>query len=172
MAVKTYTWVTLWFILIPLVEQCDGSLCFKILRHGGDLRWIWEPYNISQIVRNPFIIFLQAPEEGDQFANSQALMNVIETVLSFLYFSLTRIQWPPASLVGFASAIFTLTRPIMYWTQGYHCNYCMTEHNDSETVLSYLIIPSLLWVIVPSIIIYVLGRDICAQLRFADRVIM
>ena len=69
MALKTYTWITLWFLLTAPVIMWDVSYC--LLRYvscacslcnispargmfrprsmvGGDLHWIWEPYGLYQ----------------------------------------------------------------------------------------------------------------------------
>ncbi|KAG6376553.1 hypothetical protein JVT61DRAFT_1528 [Boletus reticuloceps] len=68
MAVKTYTWITLWFLLTAPVILWDATYCFmrycsRILKLcdisltprprsmvGGDLHWIWEPYGKYQDV--------------------------------------------------------------------------------------------------------------------------
>lgn len=55
-------------------------------------------------------------------------MNVIETVLNFEYLYLAhtsaygsaKICHPTAPLVGFAAAIMTLSKTLLYWLQGEH----------------------------------------------------
>lgn len=70
MSVKTYTWITFWFLLTAPVVLWDATYCFmryvgcvicavssqptERLRPrsmvGGDLHWIWEPYGLYQNV--------------------------------------------------------------------------------------------------------------------------
>ncbi|KIK50528.1 hypothetical protein GYMLUDRAFT_51132 [Collybiopsis luxurians FD-317 M1] len=170
MAVKTYTWVSLWFLLTAPVILWDAGYCFMRPRSmiGGDLHWFWEPYTIYQKVH--LLYGVLALEKGEGFTNAQALMNVIETFLNFLYLYLAHFsEWPPAALIGLTSSALTLAKTILYYAQEYYCNYCTTGHNDWQTLVSYWIFPNVFWIIVPSFIIYVLGRDICAQLTLADK---
>ncbi|KAF9065155.1 hypothetical protein BDP27DRAFT_1332374 [Rhodocollybia butyracea] len=167
MAVKTHTWISLWFLLTTPVIMWDVSYCFMRPRSmvGGDLHWIWEPYGIYQNLYG-----IPALTEGNGFTNAQSLLNVIETLLNVIYLYLAHIaQWPPATLVGFTGAALTLAKTVLYWAQEYYCNFCATGQNDAYTMVVYWIIPNGLWIVFPAIITYVLGKDLIAQLTFADK---
>ncbi|KAJ3731445.1 hypothetical protein DFJ43DRAFT_1078735 [Lentinula guzmanii] len=170
MAVKTYNWISLWFLLTTPIILWDVGYCFMRPRSmiGGDLHWIWEPYGIYQNV--DLLYGIPALEEGNGFTNAQSLMNIFETILNLTYLYLAHISsWPPATLIGFGSASLTLSKTILYWAQEYFCGYCAVGQNDMKSLIVYWIIPNGLWLLFPSLIIYTLGKDLCAQLMFADR---
>ncbi|KAE9407348.1 hypothetical protein BT96DRAFT_963164 [Gymnopus androsaceus JB14] len=170
MAVKTYTWISLWFLITTPVIMWDVGYCFMRPRSmvGGDLHWIWEPYAIYQNV--DLVYGIPALTAGNGFTNAQSLMNVIETLLNVIYLYLAHVSaWPPATLIGFTSAALTLAKTVLYWAQEYYCNFCATGQNDAYTMLVYWVIPNGFWIVVPAIIVYVLGNDLCAQLTFADK---
>ncbi|KAJ3917458.1 hypothetical protein F5877DRAFT_44629 [Lentinula edodes] len=175
MAVKTYTWISIWFLLTTPVILWDVGYCFMRPRSmvGGDLHWIWEPYGIYQNVSlsDCYILYgIPALEEVTGFTNAQSFMNIIETILNVVYLYLAHVSsWPAATLIGFGSASLTLSKTMLYWAQEYFCGYCATGQNDLRTLVVYWIIPNGLWLLFPSLIIYTLGKDLCAQLVFADR---
>ncbi len=77
------------------------------------------------------------------FLISTALMNLIETALNISYLYLAHIShWPAASLIGFASAIMTLSKTILYWVQEYYCNYCAVGHNKLQDLLVFWVFPN------------------------------
>ncbi|EGN94308.1 hypothetical protein SERLA73DRAFT_188111 [Serpula lacrymans var. lacrymans S7.3] len=170
MAVRTHIWVTLWFVLTAPVIFWDVGYCLMRPRSmvGGDLHWIWEPYGIYQNI--DFVYGLKALESGDGFTNAQSFLNIIETLMNLAYVYLAHVShWEPAPLLGFAAATMTLSKTVLYWAQEYYCGYCAVGHNSFEDLLVYWIIPNGLWLIVPTLIIIRLGKDISASLRVASR---
>ena len=72
-----------------------------------------------------------------------ALMNIIETLLNLYYlYSQHVLSSPSAPLVGFASAVMTLSKTILYWAQEYYCGGCAIGHNDLNTLFWFWIIPN------------------------------
>ena len=70
-------------------------------------------------------------------------MNLIETALNFAYLYLIHIkQWPPAAVIGFAAAVMTLSKTLLYGMQEYYCNYCMIGHNTFMDILVMWILPN------------------------------
>ncbi|KAJ7843109.1 hypothetical protein B0H14DRAFT_2779466 [Mycena olivaceomarginata] len=122
MPVKTYTWVSLWFLLTAPIIAWDVGYCFMRPRsmEGGDLHWIWAPYSIYQNVYG-----VAALEHGDGFTNAQSLLNE------------------------------------------YYCNYCAVGHNSLRDLIQYWIIPNGFWLVVPSFIVWRLGKDLVADLNLA-----
>ena len=49
---------------------------------------------------------------------------------------------PAAPLLGFASAVMTLSKTVLYWLQEYYCGGCAGGHNDLQTLIVYWIIPN------------------------------
>lgn len=122
--------------------------------------------------------------------NEIALLNVIETLLNIAYVYLAHVaQWPPATLIGLGAAIMTLSKTILYWAQEYYCGFCAVGHNNASDLFFLWIIPNgcvhlisclffsficrslnphcSLWIIVPTLIIARLGKDLADSLNFA-----
>ncbi|KAJ7097615.1 hypothetical protein C8R44DRAFT_949142 [Mycena epipterygia] len=170
MAVKTHTWISLWFLLTVPVILWDVGYCFMRPRsmEGGDLHWIWAPYSIYQNVR---VYGVEALKRGDGFTNAQSLLNVVETLLNIFYLYTAHVTaWPPAPLVGFTAAAMTLSKTVLYWAQEYYCNYCAVGHNTLKDLIVYWIIPNGFWLLVPSLILVRLGKDLAADLTLANKV--
>jgi len=169
MAVKTYTWVSLWFLITAPVIAWDAGYCFMRPRSmiGGDLHWIWEPYGIYQNI--DLVYGVRAYEERNGFTNAQSFLNVIETVMNIVYLYLAHVSSSPvAPVVGFAAIVMTLSKTVLYWMQEYFCGGCAVGHNTTRDLIVYWIIPNGLWLVVPSAIVYVLGRDIANALKFSS----
>jgi len=133
---------------------------------GGDLHWIWAPYSTYQKV--DFVYGLPAFERGDGFPNAQSLMNIIETIMNLVYLYTAHVTaWPAAPLIGFTAAALTLAKTVLYWAQEYYCNYCAVGHNSVNVLIQYWIIPGGIWIVVPSFIIWRLGKDLVADLNVA-----
>ncbi|KAL1717773.1 hypothetical protein EV715DRAFT_253387 [Schizophyllum commune] len=151
-AMARHTWISLWFL---------------ITAPGGDLHWIWKPYEIYQEI--DWVYGVRALEDGDGFPNAQAFLNIIETILNLIYLYLAHVSSSPkAPLIGFAAATMTLWKTVLYWLQELFCSGtgCMTAHNKW---LDMVVFYYLLWLIFPSIIVYTLGKDIAHSLWAASR---
>ncbi|KZT25890.1 hypothetical protein NEOLEDRAFT_1064358 [Neolentinus lepideus HHB14362 ss-1] len=166
MAPKIHTWISLWFLLTTPVIFWDASYCFMRPRSmkGGDLHWIWKPYEIYQEV--DYVYGVKALQEGDGFPNAQSFLNVVETLFNILYIYLVHLSpSPTAPLIGFASATMTLSKTALYWLQEYYCAGCSVGHNNLIDLIVYWVIPNGLWLVFPSLIVYQLGKDISGALR-------
>lgn len=70
-------------------------------------------------------------------------MNLIETTLNFAYLYLVHVkQWPAAAVIGFAAAVMTFSKTLLYVVQEYYCNYCMIGHNTFVDVVMLWILPN------------------------------
>ncbi|KAF7976152.1 hypothetical protein HWV62_7465 [Athelia sp. TMB] len=135
---------------------------------GGDLHWIWKPYEIYQEV--DYIYGVKALTEGDGFPNAQSFMNIVETALNLAYlYSAHVTSWAPAPIIGFGAAVMTLSKTMLYGLQEYYCNGCSTGHNSFNDMIVYYYIPNGLWIVVPTLIVLRLGKDIAASLKIADK---
>ncbi|KAF8153995.1 hypothetical protein B0H34DRAFT_719956 [Crassisporium funariophilum] len=170
MAVKTHTWISLWFLLTVPVIAWDVGYCFMRPRSmkGGDLHWIWKPYELYQEV--DYIYGMPSLLSGNGFTNAQSLLNVIETLMNITYLYLAHIaKWPPATIVGFGAALMTLSKTVLYWAQEYYCGFCAVGHNSAKDLFFLWIIPNGLWIVVPIFIVWQFGKDLADSLNFAAR---
>ncbi|EJC98473.1 uncharacterized protein FOMMEDRAFT_96779 [Fomitiporia mediterranea MF3/22] len=171
MAPKTHMWITLWFLLTAPVIFWDAGYCFMRPRsfNGGDLHWIWKPYALYQDI--DLVYGVEAYNRGDGFASAQSFLNVIETFFNLYYVYAQHILASPAApLIGFASAVMTLSKTVLYWAQEYYCGGCAIGHNDLKTLFWLWIVPNGLWLLVPTLIIRSLYRDIASGLKTANKV--
>ncbi|ETW79693.1 hypothetical protein HETIRDRAFT_124417 [Heterobasidion irregulare TC 32-1] len=168
MALKTYSWITFWFLASAPVIFWDAGYCFFRPRSmkGGDLHWIWKPYEIYQEIDYVRVYGVKALAENNGFTNAQSALNIVETLLNLLYAYLAHISHSPiAPAVGFASVTMTLSKTVLYWLNEYFCGWCSIGHNAPRDLLVYWIIPNGIWLVVPSCVLYTLGRDIARALR-------
>ncbi|THH09826.1 hypothetical protein EW145_g1733 [Phellinidium pouzarii] len=170
-ASKSHLWISLWFTLTAPVILWDASYCLMRPRSflGGDLHWIWKPYEIYQEV--DYVYGVEAYNNGDGFTNAQSCMNIVETLLNLYYlYAQHIIASPVAPLVGFAAVTMTLSKTVLYWAQEYFCGGCAVGHNDLWTLFWFWILPNGLWLVFPSLILMQLARDISAGLMTASKV--
>ncbi|KAI0714107.1 hypothetical protein C8Q72DRAFT_878670 [Fomitopsis betulina] len=168
---RTHLLVSLWFAITIPVIFWDALYCFLRPRSmvGGDLHWIWKPYALYQEV--DYIYGVKAYQEGDGFPNAQSLLNVVENGMNIGYLYLAHVKGTPsAALLGFASAVMTLSKTALYWLQEYYCSGCSIGHNTLQDLIVLWIIPNGLWLLVPGHIVWRLGKDIKSALHVAERV--
>ena len=115
------------------------------------------------------------------------MLNIIEILMNLAYVYLVHIsKWPGAPLIGFTSAVMTLSKTILYFAQEYFCHFCATGQDSLETWIVYWIIPNgyaiitavkfaqlindnyssltRFWIVFPSLIVIRLGRDLTESL--------
>ncbi|CAE6519788.1 unnamed protein product [Rhizoctonia solani] len=127
---KNRTWISVWYVASAFIIAWDVGYCFLRPRSmvGGDLHWIWKPYALYAQVDH--VYGLPSFTRGDGFTNAQSLMNVVETMMNLAYVYYVHIRPSPiAPLVGFSSALMTLSKTVLYWLQDYYCSWCYTGHN-------------------------------------------
>jgi len=135
---------------------------------GGDLHWIWKPYGLYQEI--DYVYGVKALQENNGFTSAQALMNLIEIALNVFYVYLAHVvKYPAAPVVGFASAVMTLWKTVLYGLQEYYCNFCSIGHNDLKTLVVYWVTPNGLWIVIPALIVLKLGKDITLSIDVAAR---
>ncbi|KAF9470691.1 hypothetical protein BDN70DRAFT_998856 [Pholiota conissans] len=112
---------------------------------------------------------LPALRSGDGFTNAQSLLNAIETLMNLTYLYLAHVvQWPAATLVGFAAVVMTLSKTILYLAQEYYCGFCAVGHNKAWEFTVWLF-PLVLWLVVSSMIVYQFGKDLAESLNIASQ---
>ncbi len=72
-----------------------------------------------------------------------AALNIVENFKNIAYLYLAHVAGSPAApLLGFASAVMTLSKTVLYWLQEFYCGGCAVGHNDLKTLIVYWIIPN------------------------------
>ncbi|CAK5274140.1 unnamed protein product [Mycena citricolor] len=168
MAVKTHSWVSLWFLVTAPVVAWDIGYCF--MRHAP-----------RSMIGGDFALDLEA---------LCAYQNVDLVYASWA--ALERGGWVhqcQTPMIGFAAATMTLSKTVLYWAQEYYCNYCAVGHKlhqRPDPALDHPQRVSLLGPIrsaprcpsfasgcgssSPRVIVWRLGKDIAGQLTLAHNV--
>ncbi|KAI7850470.1 hypothetical protein BDC45DRAFT_487865 [Circinella umbellata] len=163
-------WIKLWFFISSLVVLWDAGYC--LLRpysmEGGKWNLLWLPYNLYGKIDKFYGI--EALNEHDGFTAAQASMNLVETVLNFLYLWMASDSQKSgrASLVGFSAAILTVAKTVLYWLVEFFSGMRHTGHNELFDYILLWVIPNGAWIVVPGLIAYVLGKDLVDRLDILD----
>ncbi|TFK35585.1 hypothetical protein BDQ12DRAFT_688007 [Crucibulum laeve] len=166
MAPKSYSLVTLWFVVAGTIVLWDSTYALMRPRSlaGGDLRWMWKFYDIYEKIDKVYDPALFSA--GDGFLPSIAVLNITEVLLSFLYiYGVYVASWDVAPLIGFTSATITLSKTALYCLQEYFCGLCTVGHNDSNDIFTYWLGPNILWAGACFLITLKLGSDIASSLK-------
>ncbi|CAO3645427.1 unnamed protein product [Cunninghamella blakesleeana] len=157
------TWIQLWFLISSLVVYWDASYCLlrPLSMENGSLNYLFRPYNLYAKV--DYVYGIPALEANDGFTSAQAFLNVIESTMNLFYLYLLRQQKYDINkvhLIGFLSASLTLYKTVLYWLNEYYSGFKHIGHNDLNSILILWIIPNGLWLLVPSLITFTLGKQI------------
>jgi len=121
---------------------------------GGDLFWIWKPYDTYIQVDKLY------GKMNDTFVVGQTLMNIVENTINIAAVSLHFKNHPAGLVVGTVGLSLTLGKTILYSLLDVLCNFCNTGHNDLTTLVLLYILPNGLWLLFPFIGIITLGNKI------------
>jgi hypothetical protein len=163
---------------------------------GGALQWpIWKPYEIYASIDH--VYGWPGWENNDGFGGAQGFLNAIELVLYGLYAMIIYNHGMPttggtglqlsegvskflaggrkvrgkngnrALIIGFAAAVMTLSKTVLYYFNEYFSGFANVGHNDWATLLFFYGIMNGLWVIFPAYMTVVFGTDILQALDIA-----
>ncbi|KAG8806096.1 hypothetical protein FRC19_007473, partial [Serendipita sp. 401] len=108
---------------------------------GGKYHWIWKPYSLYQDI--DLIYGVEAYARGDGFTAAQSFLNIVESIVNFIYVYKAHISKDPiAPLIGFTAATCSFSKTVLYWAQEYFCNYCAVGHNGLSTLFWLWVIPN------------------------------
>ncbi|KAI8638610.1 hypothetical protein BD408DRAFT_422822 [Parasitella parasitica] len=167
-ASKVPLWIRTWVLFSSLIVIWDFGYCFlrPLSMEGGSLNFLWKPYNLYAKI--DYFYGLPAYNSQDGFTGAQALMNVIETLLNFIYLGLLKnenVNVGQANLIGFSAALMTLSKTVLYWLVEPFSGYQHIGHNGMKDLILLWIVPNGLWIVVPSLIVCRLGKDIFRRLN-------
>ncbi|KAK4052068.1 hypothetical protein OIV83_002362 [Microbotryomycetes sp. JL201] len=134
---------------------------------GGDLFWLWAPYELYGQV--DAVYSRRFFEQGNGFTSAQGLLNVVESILNFAYLGLEANKSPIAVLVGFTTVLLTFWKTVLYWLQDQQCGWCLTGHNDRGKWWLLFAIPNGFWLVAPLAIACVFGAELAQGLRFGAK---
>ncbi|MCJ1356386.1 MAG: hypothetical protein MMC33_006381 [Icmadophila ericetorum] len=184
-------------ISIPLVIWDTGYVLLRPLTMpGGSLHSpIWTPYALYGTV--DYIYGFPAWEANNGFTAAQGSLNVLETLMYAVYLymvlsygenldvqgagapSVKYLGWisearvlggkeaGAAVLLGFSAAVMTVSKTVLYWLNEHFSGYHNIGHNDLSSLIFLWIIPNGAWLVVPSYMIYVMGKEILEGLAVA-----
>ena len=161
-------WIRTWALASSIIVTWDFGYCLlrPLSMEGGSLNFLWKPYNLYAKI--DYFYGLPAFNSQDGFTGAQAVMNVIETLLNFIYLGLLKnenVNVGQANLIGFSAALMTLSKTILYWLVEPFSEYQHIGHNNMKDLIFLWIIPNGLWIVVPAAIVYTLGKDIIHRLN-------
>ncbi|KAI9246260.1 hypothetical protein BDA99DRAFT_489919 [Phascolomyces articulosus] len=165
-------WIKAWFVISSLLVLWDAGYC--LLRphsmEGGKWNLLWRPYILYGKVDKFYGI--EAWNEEDGFTGAQAFMNLVETALNFVYLWMVSNSQKPGrtSLVGFSAVILTVAKTVLYWLVEFYSGMRHTGHNELFDYILLWIIPNGAWIVVPSMIAIVLGKDLVNRLDTLDNI--
>lgn len=164
---------------------------------GGSLHWpLYKPYDLYGQV--DYIYGWKAWNEHNGFTAAQTMLNLIETAFYTYYLYLVfaygkkstahgRGAPKPSTvgslgqsrvlggtvagaavLAGFAAAVMTVSKTVLYWLCEYYSGFANTGHNELTRLILIFIIPNGAWLVLPSYMIYVFGTEILQGLATAS----
>lgn len=163
---------------------------------GGALQWpIWKPYEIYAAIDH--VYGSPGWENRDGFGGAQGALNAVEVILYGLYAMIIYNHGVPtasgtglqiskgvgawyaggrkvrgkvgnrALIIGFAAAVMTLSKTVLYYFNEYFSGFANVGHNDWLTLFFFYGVMNGLWVILPAYMTVVFGSDILQALDIA-----
>ncbi|KAL1405662.1 hypothetical protein Q8F55_009301 [Vanrija albida] len=153
-------WIRLWLGLSTIIVIWDIGYCFMRPRSmpGGDLSWLWGPYNLFPYADVDWVYGFDAYNSGDGFTNAQAFMNVVEVILNLTTYFLG--DSPAAPVTGLIALVMTASKTDLYFLQDYFCGWCKTGHNSPAVWWGVFFATNGMWIIVPTIASLVLASGL------------
>ncbi|CAO2653171.1 Nn.00g025820.m01.CDS01 [Neocucurbitaria sp. VM-36] len=190
----TILWLT---VSIPLVLwDCLYILLRPHTMAGGALQWpIWKPYEVYAAIDH--VYGWPGWDNKDGFGGAQGVLNGVELVLYGLYAMIIYNHGVPAAsgtglqlgegvgawfaggrkvrgntgnralIIGFAAAVMTLSKTILYYFNEYYSGFANVRHNDWFTLFLFYGLMNGLWVIFPAYMTIVFSADILQGLDIA-----
>ncbi|KAK6382192.1 hypothetical protein LTS17_004079 [Exophiala oligosperma] len=183
------------FVSLPLVTWDTGYMLMRPhTMPGGKLHSpIWTPYALYGTV--DYIYGWPAWDNHVGFSAAQASLNAVENVM-YIYYLITilgngaqnffaaetmgeffvgsksnTVSGPgvaKAVLLLFAATVMTLSKTVLYWLNEYFSGYSNIGHNTVYRLIVLWILPNGLWLIFPTYMIWVLGKEIVAHMDSVD----
>ncbi|KIV89345.1 hypothetical protein PV10_08920 [Exophiala mesophila] len=153
---------------------------------GGRLHYpVWKPYALYGTV--DYIYGWPAWNSHNGFTAAQGALNAVETSMYIYYLVVifqtsakglytfsdfhtlvhgsrhTRLRAPgvaKAVIILFSATIMTLSKTVLYWLNEYYSGFANIGHNSAWNLGWLWILPNGLWLVFPTVLIYLLGCEI------------
>ncbi|KAG6008604.1 hypothetical protein E4U21_004244 [Claviceps maximensis] len=133
---------------------------------GGRAHWpLWQPYGLYGEV--DYVYGWKAVHDRNGFTAAQSALNVAETALYLAYLCLWRRCGRAnalALLLGFAAAVMTLSKTLLYWCNEYFSGFANVGHNDLSALVFLWIIPNGAWIVGSAYMVLSMGTEILDKL--------
>ncbi|KAL7920897.1 hypothetical protein ACQKWADRAFT_297021 [Trichoderma austrokoningii] len=171
-------------ISLPLVIWDTGYVLLRPLSMpGGSLHWpVWAPYKLYGEVDH--IYGWKAFNAGNGFTSAQGLLNAAETLMYLYYIAAWLLSGSKteggsrvlvgrggarATLFGYAAAVMTLSKTVLYWANEYYSGFDNIGHNPLNDLILLWIIPNGAWLVGPTYMIWSIGADLIDSLNSTSR---
>lgn len=150
-------WIKIWIIISALIVFWD--VMFVLLRPAslpeGSLAFIWIPY--AKYIQ----IDISYADMQNNFVITQAIMSLFEICIGIISLYLAHIKKTIlAILFAFSALLLTGTKTIFIFLQEFIGHFEHVNHNSiSDLVFSY-ILPNSVWIIIPFIAVFCLGKSL------------
>ncbi|GAA6015573.1 hypothetical protein JCM10207_008131 [Rhodosporidiobolus poonsookiae] len=160
-------WTLVWLALSSLICTWDALyiLCRPHSMKGGSLFWIWSPYHLYSVT--DYMYGLPALRDNNGFVAAQSVLNLFENALNITALVLFAKQDPAGLLVGFTSSAITASKTVLYYLNDQQAGWAHTGHNSRWNWWTLFFFPSSFWLLFPSLLVIVYGRQIARTLRAA-----
>ncbi|KAF9525401.1 hypothetical protein CPB83DRAFT_548281 [Crepidotus variabilis] len=131
---KTYTWISLWFLLSHTIDAWD--IAYILLRPhslpGSQYRWIWKPYDDLEIIDKNYDVqrFYEGKSTG---LAAKAVLSIAEVLSAVIYLYKAHVsKSSSAPLYGYTSALATILKCALWTLEEVYCGWCTVGHNDTD----------------------------------------
>ena len=168
---KRNAWIRYWMFISGFIVLYDAG--YVLLRPrscvGGDLFFIWQPYDLYSRVDK--LYSREVMQAGDGFNQAQAILNLAEVATHFLSLHLWRRDMAIGDVLALTGQLATLWKTILYWLNDL-CRLVPYTHSDASWTTYFFVffIPNMLWLIFPSAVVWSLGSQVAAKLAKTKRV--
>ncbi|KAI9785076.1 MAG: hypothetical protein M1816_000546 [Peltula sp. TS41687] len=170
-SVPLVLWDTAFVFLRPHSLPPDGAL------H----RPFFVPYALYGSV--DYLYSRKAYEDQVGFTGAQAVLNAVESTLylAYLWFATAASRDRERGdkgggrealgpVLGLVAAAMTLSKTGIYWLNEWFSGWADIRHNSWSRLISYWILPNAFWLIFPTYMLWMLGRDVKRGLEVAAAV--
>lgn len=145
-------WIAIWLVVSSIICTWDASFIF--LRPKSFTIPLWAPY----------IDYVQVDklyaDMDDNFVWCQSIMNLAEVFLNGIALTLLKKEMHNAAgVVAIVTSSMTCSKTILYHLIEFACGFCNTSQNDLVTFAFLYLLPNGVWICVPAIAIFQLGKS-------------
>ncbi|KAK9458991.1 uncharacterized protein V1516DRAFT_680645 [Lipomyces oligophaga] len=162
---KPSKFVVSWLLIGAILVVWDATyLLFRPLSFpGGSLHWIWSPYEVYMEI--DYVYGLPAFEDGNGFATGQAIINLFESTMNFIFvytslFSSNKSLRLAGAFIGLTGAMSSFSKTVLYFLTEYFSGWKYVGHNTTMDFYTLYILPSAPWIVFNLYAVYEISNDL------------